>query len=219
MKFFAINGSPRKVFNTAQLLDKSLEGIKSVLPEAEVERIDLYDIPFNGCKSCFACKKVNGHHYGRCVYNDDFKPILNKITQSDGLILGSPVYFGDLTGNMRCFLERFMFPFLAYSTTETVDHKRMPLAFIYTMNVSDEASFDLGYHDLFDKYESVLERLFTKPEHLYVHETYQFSDYDRYVSDIFDEKERRIIHETRFPIDLESAFKIGQNIAKRAKKD
>ena len=83
MKFFAINGSPRKVFNTAQLLDKSLEGIKSVLPEAEVERIDLYDIPFNGCKSCFACKKINGRHYGRCVYKDDFKPILNEITQAD----------------------------------------------------------------------------------------------------------------------------------------
>lgn len=46
-----------------------------------------------------------------------------------------------------------------------------------------------------------------------------FTDYDRYVSDVFDEKERRYIHETRFPLDLESAFKIGQNIAKRAKKD
>lgn len=219
MKFFAINGSPRKTFNTAKLLDKSLEGIKSILPEAEVERIDLYDIPFNGCKSCFACKKVNGRHYGRCVYNDDFKPILNEITQCDGIILGSPVYFGDLTGNMRCFLERFMFPFLAYSTTETVEHKRMPLACIYTMNVSDEASFDLGYHDLFGNYETVLEKLFTKPEHLYVHETYQFSNYDRYVSDVFDEKERRHIHETRFPLDLESSFKIGQNIAKKAKNE
>ena len=113
-------------------------------------------------------------------------------------------------------MERFMFPFLAYSTTESVEHKRMPLACIYTMNVSDEASFDLGYHDLFDKYETVLEKLFTKPEHLYVHETYQFSNYDRYVSDVFDEKERRRIHETRFPLDLESAFKIGQNIAKKA---
>lgn len=216
MKFFAINGSPRKTFNTAKLLDKSLEGIKSILPEAEVRRIDLYDIPFNGCKSCFACKKVNGRHYGRCVYNDDFKPILNEITQADGLVLGSPVYFGDLTGNMRCFLERFMFPFLAYSTVETVEHKKMPISCIYTMNVSKKASLDMGYHDLFDKYESVLENLFTKPEHLYVYETYQFSDYDRYVSDMFDERERRHIHETRFPLDLQSSFKIGQNIAKRA---
>lgn len=219
MKFFAINGSPRKTFNTAQLLDKSLEGIKSILPEAEVKRIDLYDIPFNGCKSCFACKKVNGRHYGRCVYNDDFKPILNEITQADGLILGSPVYFGDLTGNMRCFLERFMFPFLAYSSVETVDHKKMPLAVIYTMNVSEQSSLVMGYHGLFDKYEHTLENLFSKPEHLYVYETYQFSDYDRYVSDIFDEKERRHIHETQFPKDLQSSFKIGQNIAKRAVND
>ena len=215
MKFFAINGSPRKTWNTAKLLDKSLEGIKSILPEASTKRIDLYDIPFNGCKSCFACKKVNGRHYGRCVYKDDFKPILNEIVQADGIILGSPVYFGDLTGNMRCFLERFMFPFLAYSKTETVDHKRMPLACIYTMNVSKESSFDMGYHERFDAYEAALEMIFTIPEHLYVYETYQFSDYSRYVSDMFDESERRHIRETQFPKDLESAFQLGKNIANK----
>ena len=109
-----------------------------------------------------------------------------------------------------------MFPFLAYSNVETVNHKRMPLACIYTMNVNDEASYRMGYHELFDKYESTLERIFTKPEHLYVHETYQFKDYSRYVSDVFDEKERRHIRETRFPKDLQSAFEIGQNIAKKA---
>lgn len=218
MRFFAINGSPRKTCSTAKLLDKSLEGIQSICSKAEVERIDLYDIPFNGCKSCFACKKVNGRHYGRCVYNDDFKPILTEITHADGVILGSPVYFGDLTGNMRCFLERFMFPFFAYSSHETVEHKRMPLACIYTMNLSKEDSINMGYYDLFDKYESTLEMIFTKPDHLYVHETYQFSDYSRYVSDIFDEKERRRILETRFPNDLKSAFEIGKNIALRAVK-
>ena len=84
------------------------------------------------------------------------------------------------------------------------------------MNVSDEVSYLSGYHDLFDKYENILQRIFTKPEHLYVHETYQFKDYSRYVSDMFDEKQRRHIRETRFPNDLQSAFKIGQNIAKRA---
>lgn len=215
MKFFAINGSPRKTCNTAKLLDKSLDGIKSILSEAEVKRIDLYDIPFNGCKSCFACKKINGRHYGRCVYNDDFKPILNEIVQSDGIILGSPVYFGDLTGNMRCFLERFMFPFFAYSKTETVEHKRMPLACIYTMNVSKESALEMNYHNKFGAYESNLEMIFTKPEHLYVYETYQFRDYSRYVSDMFDERERRHIRDTQFPKDLKSAFEIGKNIANK----
>ena len=136
MKFFAINGSPRPKCNTAQLLDKALEGIKEVFPDASVERINLYDFPFHGCRSCFACKIINGRHYGRCVQNDDLKPILDEISQADGVILGSPIYFSDVTGNMRCFLERFMFPFIAYSKTEKVDHKKMPLACIYTMNAS-----------------------------------------------------------------------------------
>jgi multimeric flavodoxin WrbA len=65
MKFFAVNGSPRPKCNTAHLLDKVLEGVKSVFPDAETERIDLYKIPFNGCKSCFACKRIEGRHYGR----------------------------------------------------------------------------------------------------------------------------------------------------------
>ena len=216
MKFFAINGSPRPKCNTAQLLDKSLEGVKSIFPDASTERIDLYDFPFHGCRSCFACKRVNGRHYGRCVQNDDLKPILDKIVQADGIILGSPIYFSDVTGNMRCFLERFMFPFLAYSKTETVEHKRMPLACIYTMNASEELSYQIGYHDIQDNYEFGLSMVFTKPDNLYVYETYQFKDYSKYVSDAFDEKERRRIRETQFPKDLKNAFELGRKVAIQA---
>ncbi len=130
--------------------------------------------------------------------------------------LGSPIYFSDVTGNMRCFLERFMFPFLAYSKTETVEHKKMPLACIYTMNASEEISYQIGYHDIYDNYEFGLSMVFTKPEHLYVYETYQFKDYSKYVSDSFDEKERRHIRETQFPKDLENAYELGRKIAIQA---
>ena len=44
MKFFAINGSHRKDGNTAQLLEKALEGIKSVCSDAEIESVNLYDV-------------------------------------------------------------------------------------------------------------------------------------------------------------------------------
>lgn len=216
MKFYAINGSPRKNCNTAQLLDKALEGVKSVFQDASTERIDLYDFPFHGCRSCFACKRINGKHYGRCVQKDDLKPILDEIVEADGIILGSPIYFSDVTGNMRCFLERFMFPFVAYSKTETVEHKKMPLAYIYTMNASEELSTQIGYHNLHDHFEMGLSMVFTKPEHLYVYETYQFKDYSKYVSDAFDEAERRQIRKTQFPKDLENAFEIGKKIATQA---
>jgi hypothetical protein len=84
------------------------------------------------------------------------------------------------------------------------------------MNASEEISYQIGYHDLHDRFEMDLERMFTKPEHLYVYETYQFKDYSRYVSDSFDEKERRHIRKTQFPKDLESAFEIGKRIAIQA---
>lgn len=216
MKFFAVNGSPRKNCSTAQLLDKSLEGVRSVFPDASTERIDLYDFPFHGCRSCFACKKINGKHYGKCVQKDDLKPILDEIVQAEGIILGSPIYFSDVTGNMRCFLERFMFPFTVYSKTESIEHKKMPIAYIYTMNASEELSNQIGYHAIHDHFEMGLSMIFTKPEHLHVYETYQFKDYSKYVSDAFDEKERKQIRKTRFPKDLESAFEIGRKIAIRA---
>ena len=217
MKFFAINGSPRPNCNTAQLLDKALEGVKDVIPDADVERVNLYDFPFHGCKSCFACKIIDGKHYGRCVQKDDLKPILEEIVESDGVILGSPIFFSDVTGNMRCFLERFMFPFVAYSKTETVEHKKMPTAYIYTMNASEELSHQIGYHDLHNHFEMGLSMVFSKPEHLYVYETYQFNDYQKYVSDAFDENERMEIRKNQFPKDLESAFELGKGVAIRAK--
>lgn len=219
MKFYAINGSNREDGNTAQLLKKALDGVKEVIPDAEVEIINLYDVPFNGCKSCFACKKINGKHYGKCVYKDDFKPILEKIVEADGIILGSPVYFGDVTGNMRCFLERFCFPFAVYDLeTESLAPKRMPLGFIYTMNVTEEGAKKMNYAHFIKTNTGFLEMLFRKPYNLCVYDTYQFSDYSKYKSDIFDEAHKREVRETSFPKDLERAFEIGSKIANDALK-
>ena len=217
MKFFAINGSHRKDGNTAQLLEKALEGIKSVCSDAEIESVNLYDVPFNGCKSCFACKKINGRHYGKCVYKDDFKPILEEIVQADGVILRSPVYFGDVSGVMRCFLERFIFPFFVYDEDMTsLAPKKMAIGCIYTMNLDEETARQFGYHDLFDKNEFVLEKMFTKPFHLYSYDTYQF-DYSKYKMDLFTEEEKLKTRKMQFPIDLENAFKLGEKIAIEAK--
>ncbi len=65
MKVFAVNGSPRKNWNTAALLSKALEGAASL--GAETELIHLYDLSFKGCVSCFTCKLRGGKSYGKCV--------------------------------------------------------------------------------------------------------------------------------------------------------
>ena len=113
MKVMAVNGSPRKKWNTAMLLEKVLEGAAS--QGAKTELIHLYDLNYKGCRSCFACKTKGGKSYGRCAAQDDLTPLLKKIEQTDALILGSPIYFGTVSGQMRSFMERLMFPYMTYT--------------------------------------------------------------------------------------------------------
>ena len=51
-----------------------------------------------------------------CALNDDITPILAKISQADAIIFGSPIYFGDVSGMLRCFEERLLFPYLTYTS-------------------------------------------------------------------------------------------------------
>src|SRR3974377_758600 len=117
MKVIAINGSPRKNWNTATLLNRGLEGAAAA--GAEPELIHLYDLDFKGCISCFACKTKGGKSYGRCAVKDGLTPVLGMVEQIDAMILGSPIYFGTVTGEMRSFMERLLFPYLAYTNPPT----------------------------------------------------------------------------------------------------
>lgn len=101
MKVLAINGSPRKTWNTATLLNKALEGAAS--QGAETELIHLYDLNFKGCLSCFACKIKGSKSYGKCAANDDLSPILKKVEEADAIILGSPIYFRTVSGEMKWY--------------------------------------------------------------------------------------------------------------------
>ena len=107
MKVIAINGSPRKHYNTYKLCEKVLEGAKET--GAATELINLYDYDFKGCVSCFAChlKKRNDQYL--CSYNDELKEILEKCIQADAIIIGTPIYYGSITGLTQSFLERLLF--------------------------------------------------------------------------------------------------------------
>ena len=89
MKVIAVNGSPRKTWNTATLLQKALDGAKSV--GADTELVHLYDLNFKGCTSCFACKRKDGKFIGRCAMQDGLTSLLAKIRECDVLLLGSPI--------------------------------------------------------------------------------------------------------------------------------
>ena len=216
MKVMAINGSPRKKWNTATMLEKALEGAAS--EGAETELIHLYDLNFKGCTSCFACKLKDGKSYGKCAMKDELTHVLEKLRDVDAVILGSPIYLGNCTGEMRSFMERFIFPYLVYSTSPmSLYPKNIPVGYIYTMGAKDE-NFDVyGLHKVFELNEGVATRIFGYSESLYSTDTYQFDDYSKYVTDRFDPAEKAKRRAEVFPQDCEKAFEMGIRFVKRQK--
>ena len=214
MKVIAINGSPRKKWNTATMLEKALEGAAS--EGAETELIHLYDLNFKGCTSCFACKLKDGKSYGKCAMKDELTHVLDKLKDVDAVILGSPVYLGNSTGEMRSFMERFIFPYLVYSTSPmSLYPKNIPVGYIYTMGAKEE-NFDIyGLHKVFELNEGVATRIFGYSESLYSVDTYQFDDYSKYVTDGFDIAKKAKRRAEVFPQDCEKAFEMGVRFVKR----
>lgn len=214
MKVLGINGSPRRQWNTATLLNKALEGAAS--KGAETELIHLYNLNYKGCMSCFACKLIDGRSYGRCAINDDLAPIFKKIEEADAVILGSPIYFGQVTGEMRSFLERLLFQYLVYDGKGTsLFGKKIQTGFIYTMNVSENILKDIGYDQNFMSMEKTLKRFFGASESLIVTDTYQFDDYSKYVTTGLDEQGKAKRKQDEFPNDCLKAFDMGARFAQQ----
>ena len=212
MRVIAFNGSPRKKWNTATLLKKTLEGAES--QGAETELVNLYDLDFKGCKSCFSCKTKGSRSYGRCAVKDDLTPILERIEDFDAIILGSPIYLGTVTGEMRSLIERLVFPYLTYTEPiQSLFPKKIHSAFIYTMNIAEEQIEEYGYTTHFHTNENYLRLIFGEAESLFSYDTYQFRDYSKVLADRFDEKRKAKMRKEVFPEDCQKAFDMGARFA------
>ncbi len=99
MKILCVVGSPRKKGNTDTLMDAAIDSAKKY--GAQVEKIYLSDLQFKGCIGCEGCAKTF-----KCVINDDMQIIYNKIENADGIILGSPTYYYNVTSLTKMFIDR-----------------------------------------------------------------------------------------------------------------
>ncbi len=216
MKVIAINGSPRKNWNTATLLEKALEGAKT--EGAETELIHLYDLEFKGCISCFACKVKGGKSLARCSVKDELTPVLERLEDADAVILGSPIYLGNLTGEIRSFMERYIFPYITYSVdVQTFYPKNIPVGFIYTMNIKEENFGMFCLDKVIELNERFAAKIFGYSESLWSTDTYQFDDYSKYISSIFNPEEKARRRKEVFPQDCQKAFEMGARFVKRQK--
>lgn len=98
-KILAIYGSPRKKGTTALLLSSAVRGAREA--GAEVEEVFLRDLKISPCMEIYACKKT-----GRCVIDDDFQALHDKLAACDALMLASPIFFYTVSSHTKMFMDR-----------------------------------------------------------------------------------------------------------------
>lgn len=100
MKIIIVNGSPRKNGATAQILyemNRQLEEYSNV----DVEMVHVADLALKYCAGCGVC-----YQKGACIYQDDLEKLSQKIRDADGVILGSPTYASNVSGQMKVVIDR-----------------------------------------------------------------------------------------------------------------
>ena len=100
MKVLAISGSPRPQGNTRLLLETALEVLEG--HGIATEYLSLHGKDIRPCQACYKCAKDKN----RCAQEDDFMPVFEAMAAADGLLVGSPVYFGSATPNLMALLDR-----------------------------------------------------------------------------------------------------------------
>ena len=207
-KIIIIDGGPRKNFNTASMLEIFAEGASSVGGDIEVKTVRLYGLDYKGCMSCMACK-IKGKASNVCKFKDALTPVLEEIAQADGLVLGSPIYFGQITGLMQAFLERLAFPWLSYNDYSMTAPKKMPVVLMETMNGLPDRNNSQGYGPM----EYCISAALGQPKHVIAYNTYQVKNYDRFELASFSEEAKRKYREEHWAQDLQRAFDAGVEMA------
>jgi len=102
MKTVAFNGSARTGGNTAVMLDTVMEELED--QDIETEVVNLADLEIGGCTACYRCHETQD---GRCVVDDDdLNDCLEKMRAAEGILIGSPTYFADVSPETKALIDR-----------------------------------------------------------------------------------------------------------------
>ena len=98
-KVLIISSSPRAKGNSARLAQSFAEGAKAAGNETEL--VSLHDKRIGFCRGCFVCQKTQ-----RCVMHDDADAIREKMLNADVLVFATPIYYYEMSGQLKTMLDR-----------------------------------------------------------------------------------------------------------------
>ncbi|TKB27114.1 flavodoxin family protein [Desulfopila sp. IMCC35006] len=132
MKILGIDGSPRKDGNTEKLVRRILAGAEAA--GGRIEFLKLADLTIDYCMGCGACRAT-----GDCVMHDDMDRVYDTLQQSDVIVLGSPVYAWQVSGNTKVFMDRLCRVLTPQYESRLNGPKK--IAFAYTQGNPDAEKF------------------------------------------------------------------------------
>lgn len=130
-KVLLLNGSPHVSGCTARALEEMIKVFTEEGVETEV--IQVGSKPVRGCIACRKCAEL-----GRCVFDDLVNEVAPKLEEADGLVVGSPVYYGSPNGTILSFMDR-----LFYSTGDISKHMKVGAAVVSCRRGGNSATFDV----------------------------------------------------------------------------
>jgi multimeric flavodoxin WrbA len=136
MKVIGFNASPRKNGNTACVINKILEKSNIV-----TKFYNFADLNIKPCQGCLGCHKngING-----CVINDDMQKLYKELENADTLILGTPIYMGQMTAQAKTFIDRLFAHILPrFSPHYKEKKKKTKLIFVFTQGNPDKNKFQV----------------------------------------------------------------------------
>jgi multimeric flavodoxin WrbA len=149
MKIVGLLGSPRYAGNSAIIADRLLATARNL--GGEIRKFELNRLTYQGCQGCYACKETLDH----CILTDDLAAVLEAVQEADLVVLATPVYYGDVTAQLKGFIDRTFSYHLPDSGTNS-STSRLPtgkkLVFIQTQGHPDAGRFA----DIFLRYDSFL---------------------------------------------------------------
>ncbi len=158
MRIVTLLGSPRSNKNSATIAGRFVETATGL--GAETRSFELNRLTYRGCQGCYACKKVSE----RCVLADDLTDVLAAVEEADVVVLATPVYYGDVTAQLKGFIDRsysYLKPdYLTNSQPSRPGSKK--LVFVITQGNPDEELFA----DIFPRYERFLKWMGFAETHL-----------------------------------------------------
>ncbi len=217
MNILAVNGSPRRHWNTEIILGHALAGAAQA-PDARTETVRLYPMNYSGCIGCYGCKQKE-KPASLCRLEDALSPVLAKAQEADVLLLGTPVYFFTESTGTRAFIERLLYPWSAFHADGYGSRRPRPMVagLFYTLAGTEESVAEHGHSHFTESTRQFFSLHFLHHEVLLAYETLHTNNYDKLALDTFDPEARRKSREVRFATDCERAFAIGASLAQRAK--